>query len=50
MASQFTDAELFEHVQRYGSKELDWEPFAGLPFPGWWRPGSLSPWSSSWAR
>ena len=28
MASQFTDAEFFEHVQRYGSKELDWEPFA----------------------
>ena len=28
MASQFTDAEFQEHVQRYGSKELDWEPFA----------------------
>ncbi len=28
MASQFTDAEFSEHVQRYGSKELDWEPFA----------------------
>ena len=28
MASQFTDAEFDEHVQRYGSKELDWEPFA----------------------
>lgn len=28
MASQFTDAEFSEHVQRYGSKELDWEPFS----------------------
>ena len=28
MASQFTDAEFDEHVQRYGSKELDWEPFS----------------------
>ena len=28
MASQFTEAEFNEHVQRYGSKELDWGPFA----------------------
>lgn len=28
MASQFTDAEFSEHVQRYGSKELDWDPFS----------------------
>lgn len=28
MASQFTDDEFLEHVQRYGSKELDWEPFS----------------------
>lgn len=28
MASQFTDADFNEHVQRYGSKELDWQPFA----------------------
>ena len=28
MASQFTDAEFAEHVQRYASKPLDWAPFA----------------------
>ncbi|WP_419846245.1 dimethylsulfonioproprionate lyase family protein [Candidatus Poriferisocius sp.] len=28
MASQFTEAEFNEHIQRYGSKELDWGPFA----------------------
>ena len=28
MASTFTDAEFNDHVQRYGGKELDWEPFA----------------------
>ena len=28
MASQFTEAEFNEHIQRYGSKEMDWAPFA----------------------
>lgn len=28
MASQFTEADFDEHVQRFGAKELDWQPFA----------------------
>ena len=28
MASEFTEAEFEEHIQRYGAKELDWQPFA----------------------
>ena len=28
MASKFTEAEFDEHIQRYGAKELDWQPFA----------------------
>ena len=27
MSSQFTKADFDEHVQRYGAKPLDWEPF-----------------------
>lgn len=35
MASRFTQADFDEHVQRYGAKVLDWEPFA--------RQGELDP-------
>ena len=28
MASQFSKDEFLEHIQRFGDKELDWEPFA----------------------
>ncbi|MCY3785615.1 MAG: dimethylsulfonioproprionate lyase family protein [bacterium] len=28
MASEFTEAEFLAHVQRFGTKELDWQPFA----------------------
>lgn len=28
MASEFTEADFHEHIQRFGAKELDWEPFA----------------------
>ncbi len=28
MASEFTEVEFHDHVQRYGHKELDWAPFA----------------------
>jgi len=28
VTSQFTKDDFLEHIQRYGDKELDWEPFA----------------------